>query len=194
MRCDTRRTRSSPRNSFGKAGARIAMCSVHTTTRRIRSYDGTGRSRAHLLHWFIFRGRMMFFFGPSQERAQSLPQSGNDNCAGRGLDVTAGRGCAVGCLHRRRHGIEGGVAGFVGSALRASLRRGAVGRHWPSQVASVLSRRTGALRLLAPMSAPESIAFPFSRRSRGGPPVSCLARRLFLPCPQSQCRCYSFDE
>jgi len=42
--------------------------------------------------------------GNGQERAQSLPPLGNENCAGRGLDVTAGRGCVVGCLHRRRHG------------------------------------------------------------------------------------------
>ena len=130
--------------------------------------------------------------GHSRERAQSLPPSGNESCGGRGLDVTAGRGCVGGCLHRRRHGIEGGVAGFVGSACEPWWPRGAGGRHWPSQVASVLSRRTGALRLPAPESAPGSIAFPFSRRSRGGSPVSCLARRLFLPCPQSQCRCYSF--
>ena len=50
--------------------------------------------------------------------------------------------------------------------MRASLRRCAVGRHWPSQVASVLSRRTGAPRLPAPGTATEQSLFPFSRRVR----------------------------
>ena len=57
--------------------------------------------------WFIgsFLGsNYVLPLGHSRERAQSLPPSGNESCAGRGLDVTAGRGCVVGCPHWRRHG------------------------------------------------------------------------------------------
>jgi len=55
---------------------------------------------------------------------------------------------------------------LVGSACEPWWPRRAVGRHWPSQVASVLSRRTGALRLPAPGTATEQSLFSFSRRVR----------------------------
>ena len=57
---------------------------------------------------------------------------------------------------------------MVGSACEPWWPRRAVGRHWPSQVASVLSRRTGALRLPTPGTATEQSLFPFSRRLRAG--------------------------
>jgi len=63
-RCDTRRTRSSPRNSFGKAGANSAGRSGRTTTRRTRSCKGTGRSRALVVHGFIFGVELCSSFGP----------------------------------------------------------------------------------------------------------------------------------
>lgn len=59
------------------------------------------------------------------------------------------------------------AVGLRRQGVRTIYARCAVGRRWPCQVASVLSRRTGALRLLAPLRPPIN-RFLSSRRYRAG--------------------------
>jgi hypothetical protein len=70
--------------------------------------------------------------------------------------------------HPEKTAFRGWFTWQVGSAWRALPPRGAAGRHWPSQVASALWRRAAHRDCFAPESAPEAIAFPFSRRCRAG--------------------------